>query len=188
MVHRQRVWIDRHVQGVLVGRVVLYWACGLVYLALGSACFQFWRFPDWTMGQHAQELLSQFGPWIPSLVLVMPLVIFDVLRLSHLFTGPIYRLRRHLQLLSSDANCGPLKFRTDDYWQDLVQPINQLQSEILQLRELVAKQNTLLSGAPPADRKVGNVGEVTHQEREDDVDKPEMDAKDFLVAADAAGE
>lgn len=136
---RNRVWIDRPVQGVLIGRVILYWICGLTYVGVGSACFQYYQHPDWTFSRHWVQLLSQWGPWLPCIVLVMPLVVFDVLRLSNLFAGPIYRLRQHLSQLTENLDdCPPLKFRKDDYWQDLVKPINGLQSEIIALRQEVA--------------------------------------------------
>lgn len=134
MVMRQKVWIDGSVQGVLIGRVVLYWTVGILYVALGSICFQYYEHPDWGVGQHIGSLFDQFWPWIPSLILFMPLVIHDIVRMSNLFAGPIYRLRVHLAELLVDSHCRPLKFREDDYWQDLVAPMNQLQDDINALR------------------------------------------------------
>lgn len=137
MVLRQKFWIDRSVQGVLIGRIVLYWTVGLLYLGLGSACFQYYAHPDWTIEAHAWALFEKIWPWIPSLVLFMPLVIYDIIRLSNLFAGPIYRLRMHLDEVMENPECRPLTFREDDYWQDLVKPINYLQNEIIALREVL---------------------------------------------------
>lgn len=134
MVLRQKVWIDGTVQGVLIGRVVLYWTVGILYIALGSICFQYYAHPDWGIGRHASSLFDQFWPWIPSLILFMPLVIHDIIRMSNLFAGPIYRLRVHLSELLADPECRPMKFREDDYWQDLVSPMNQIQNDMLALR------------------------------------------------------
>jgi len=135
---RQRVWIDNSVQGVLIGRIVLYWLCGMVYFGLGSACFQFYEHRDWTFSEHAVALAVQFGPWLPSLILFMPLVIYDIVRMSNLFVGPIFHLRRHLNTLVRDPECHPLKFREDDYWHDLEEPVNALHTEILNLRAQIA--------------------------------------------------
>ncbi len=134
MVLRQKFWIDRSVQGALIGRVVLYWTIATIYVGLGSACFQFYAHPEWTVLEHFHALFNQYWPWIPSLVLFMPLVVFDIIRMSNLFAGPIYRLRMHLAELTANPNCRPLTFRSDDYWQDLVAPINYLQNEILALQ------------------------------------------------------
>jgi len=145
MVLRQKFWIDRSVQGVLIGRIILYWTAGLLYLGLGSACFQYYAHPDWSIETHAWALFQQIWPWIPSLILFMPLVIYDIIRLSNLFAGPIYRLRVHLDELMENPECRPLTFREDDYWQDLVQPINYLQNEIVALRE--ALKQTMAAAA-----------------------------------------
>ncbi|MCA9132853.1 MAG: hypothetical protein KDA45_06850 [Planctomycetales bacterium] len=144
MALRQQFWIDSNVQGVLVGRIVLYWVAALTYFGLGSLCFQFYQYPEWDLKQHAGQLFAQIWPWLPSLVLFLPLVVFDIVRLSNLFVGPIFRLRTHLGELSDNPHCRPLSFREADYWQDLVPPVQSLQQEILELRAEVAR----LRGGP----------------------------------------
>jgi hypothetical protein len=131
---RQQVWVDRSVQGVLVGRVILYWICALLYVGLGSACFQYNQNPDWTLAKHAQVLFGQMWPWLPTAIMLLPLAIYDVVRLSNLFAGPVYRLRNHFAALREDIACAPILFREDDYWRDLAAPINDMQAEILRLR------------------------------------------------------
>lgn len=147
MVLREKVWIDRNVQGVLVGRVVLYWVLAMLYVGLGSACFQYYQHPDWTLLSHAKILFNQFWPWLPSAVLCLPLVAFDVVRLSNGFAGPIYRLRKHLDELNENPNCRPLSFRDDDYWQDLTEPVHCLQAELLTLRAELVRLRNLKDGA-----------------------------------------
>ena len=147
MVLREKVWVDCNVQGVLIGRVVLYWFSALLYVGLGSACFQYYQHPDWTLLSHAKVLFSQFWPWLPSAILCLPLVIFDVVRLSNSFAGPIYRLRKHLDELNDDPNCRPLSFRDGDYWQDLAEPMHCLQDELLMLRAELVRLRNLKGGA-----------------------------------------
>ncbi len=147
MVLREKVWVDRNVQGVLIGRVVLYWISALLYAGLGSACFQYYQHPDWTLLSHAMALFNQFWPWLPSAILCLPLVIFDVVRLSNSFAGPIYRLRKHLDELNDDPSCRPLSFRDDDYWQDLAEPMHCLQAELLMLRSELVRLRNLKGGA-----------------------------------------
>lgn len=137
MALRQRVWIDNGVQGVLVGRVILYWICGVLYVGVGSACFQYYQNPDLTLAEHITTLFHQIWPWLPTAVLVLPLAIYDVVRMSNMFAGPIYRLRRHFQSLRQDMGCAPLGFREDDYWRDLPSMVNDMQAEVLSLRNLV---------------------------------------------------
>ena len=138
MVMRQKVWVDSHVQGVLVGRTLLYWFGMLMYFGLSIACFQWWQNPEWTTAEHSLAFLDQVWPCLPSLLLILPLVIFDVVRLSNRFAGPIYRLRVHLNNLQQSTDVSPLHFRDDDYWQQLAEPINALQLRILGLEQKVA--------------------------------------------------
>ena len=141
MVMRSKVWNDRSVQGVLVGRVFLYWMVAILYSGLSAACFDYYAHPDWQMPTRAHELLRHYWPCIPSLILFIPLVVYDIIRLSNHFAGPIYRMRQHLQDVVANPGCPPLCFRNDDYWQDLVVPINQLQDELLAAR--IALQQAL---------------------------------------------
>ena len=83
--------------------------------------------------------------WLPTVVLILPLAIYDVVRLSNLFVGPIYRLRKHFAALRQDIACAPLTFREDDYWRDLAAPINDMQAEILRLRSGVIELQQVAS-------------------------------------------
>ena len=137
MVMRQQVWIDRHVQGVLVGRVLLYWSGLLIYFVLSVGCFHWWQNPEWTLTEHLWGMFDQIGPCLPTMLVLLPLVIFDIVRLSNRFAGPIFRLRKHLGELSQDSQTAPLNFRDDDYWQQLADPINLLQQKMLVLEQQV---------------------------------------------------
>lgn len=137
MVKRQRVWIDEQVQGALVGRVVLYWTGLVLYLGISMACFQGWQNPTWTAWEHTQAMFDQVWPCLPTLVVLLPMVIFDIVRLSNRFVGPVYRLRMHLAQLNENPNTYPLNFRDDDYWQQLAEPINELQCKLLELEHKV---------------------------------------------------
>lgn len=134
MAQRQQVWVDRSVQGVLVGRVILYWFCAVLYVGLGSACFQYYQNPELTVATHFRRLFGQMWPWLPSAIMLLPLAIYDVVRLSNMFAGPVCRLRKHFAALRKDIACAQLVFREDDYWRDLAAPINDMQAEILRLR------------------------------------------------------
>src|SRR5688500_2434126 len=103
MVSRQKVWIDQQVQGVLVGRVILYWSGILLYFGLSVGFFQWQQNPDWTIAEHLRGMFDQLWPCLP-LALLLPLVIFDFVRLSNRFVGPVYRLRMHLARLKENSN------------------------------------------------------------------------------------
>lgn len=142
MALRQQVWVDRSVQGVLVGRVILYWGCAMLYVGISSICFQYNQNPEWTFAKHVQVLYDQVWPWLPSAVFLLPLAIYDVVRMSNLFAGPVFHLRKHFAAMRQDIACAPLVFREDDYWRDLAEPINDMQAELLRLRAGAAALQT----------------------------------------------
>ena len=151
MALRQKVWIDSNVQGVLVGRIILYWSGILLYFGISMGCFQMMQNPEWTVGEHVRAIFEQVWPCLPTFVLLLPLVIFDIVRLSNRFVGPIYRLRMHLTRLNANANTYPLNFRDDDYWQQLAEPINQLQCTILAMEKEIARLKRISSPVVVAD-------------------------------------
>lgn len=148
MALRQQVWVDKGVQGILVGRVILYWTCALLYVGIGSACFQYNQNPEWTLAKHSQVLFGQIWPWLPTAIILLPLAMYDVVRLSSLFAGPIYRLRKHFAALRQDIACAPLIFREEDHWRDLAAPINDMQAEILRLRTGIIELQKRLDNKP----------------------------------------
>ena len=148
MAYRRKLWIDWHVQGVLAGRIFIYWIAASLYFCTAVAVTQLCEHPQWTLAQHVRAGLTTVGPWIPSAILFLPLVLFDFLRLSHQFVGPVLRVRRQLCRLVKTPNCTPLLLRTDDYWQDMVEPVRELQNHILELQSELQKARQLLEANP----------------------------------------
>ncbi|MDX1928448.1 MAG: hypothetical protein SFV81_18105 [Pirellulaceae bacterium] len=181
--------MDRSVQGVLVGRVILYWVCALLYVGLGSACFQYNQNPDWTLAKHAQVLFGQVWPWLPTAIILLPLAIYDVVRLSNLFAGPVCRLRKHFAALREDIACAPLVFREEDYWRDLAAPINDMQAEILRLRTGIIELQKAAS-APTIPSSVNDVDAETPTEDSALVQEPTASstAEPIQANAEAAAE
>ncbi|MCA9193063.1 MAG: hypothetical protein KDB03_14915 [Planctomycetales bacterium] len=147
MALRQQYWVDRPVQLILVLRVSLYWLLGFVSVAIAAASYQYNKHPNWSYAEHSRQLFEAFWPWLPTVLLVLPLVMFDIIRLSNSFVGPIYRLRRHLDKLIENPTSPALSFRHGDYWQDIALPINLLQGEIIRLRQELAYFHELASAA-----------------------------------------
>jgi hypothetical protein len=144
MSFRRRIWIDGRIQGILVGRIIIYWLATVAYFGIGIAVSQYCDQPHWTLAEHWQAWLAVAGPWIPSTCLLLPLVLYDIIRTSHAFTGPIVRVRNQLTKLCQNPNCTPIVLRQDDYWHDLIGPVNTVQHHVLSLHMAIQKQREFI--------------------------------------------
>ena len=65
---------------------------------------------------------------------VLPIILLDVLRLSHRWVGPVFRLRATLHSLTLGEPVPPIRFRDGDFWQDLARDVNVLTADLNRLR------------------------------------------------------
>ena len=68
-------------------------------------------------------------PALLGALLVLPLVIVDVLRLSNRFVGPIWNLRNALKRTELGDPVPPVPRRPADFWPDLLERVNRLLSQ-----------------------------------------------------------
>ncbi len=120
---RRQLLLDR-VQSILIARVVFYWFFCLLAASLMASCWTAWDDPPTSSLELARKVLHAYGPALGATVLVLPLVVFDVLRLSNRFVGPMYRLRMALKEAASGRSVAPIKFRDDDFWRDVADDFN----------------------------------------------------------------
>jgi hypothetical protein len=131
---RKRCLIDPKVQGAIVGRSVAYWAYCLVTIAL---LLFFWRVlagPAAPPHEHLLFVLKHFAPAALASALILPVTIYDALRLSHRFAGPVYRLGMALDELAAGRTVRPLRFRDGDFWHDPADKYNAVAARLDQLK------------------------------------------------------
>ncbi|HBE69473.1 MAG TPA: hypothetical protein DDW52_15115 [Planctomycetaceae bacterium] len=133
---RVRLFVDSPVQGALVRRVVLYWAVAVCFVAMHSVG-SFELIDRSSVGRYADLLVTSRWVWVPTSALLLPLAIYDMLRLSNRFAGPILRLKAFVVESEQVKLQTPLQFRQGDFWQDLPKPVNHLQQRILLLEQHV---------------------------------------------------
>lgn len=149
MAFRRKIWIDSRVQGALIGRAVLYWFAVTLYFGVAFAVSIYCDNPQWTFQKQFAAWFSMIGPWLPSALLILPLVLYDIVRLSHQFVGPVHRARMQLERMVQSPNCTPYSLRTDDYWHELVRPMNGVQNHILSLHVALQKAADAMVAAEP---------------------------------------
>jgi hypothetical protein len=113
------------VQGALVLGVVVQWALYLVASLMLVTLWQVLSAP--TKGPfagHLEAVWSRYAPVFCAFLLLLPYAIWDAVKTSHRFVGPIYRLRRTLNQLASGEPVETLKFRDKDQWRHLAEEFN----------------------------------------------------------------
>jgi hypothetical protein len=140
---RRRIFIDLPIQGALLVRVALYWTvCVLAQvliinvvsvLASTSAAPNAFLVP-------ALQLRWLLQLVVLASVLVLPVILLDVLRLSHRWVGPVSRLRSSLQSLSRGDAVEPISFRAGDFWQEMAGDFNVIAAELNRQRKATADE------------------------------------------------
>jgi hypothetical protein len=83
---------------------------------------------------HFDDMWFHFGPALVASLLLLPLVLFDVIRFSNRFAGPLVRLRRAMRTLARGEQVLPIKFRDGDYWQDFADDFNAVAATVQRYR------------------------------------------------------
>jgi nitrogen fixation/metabolism regulation signal transduction histidine kinase len=73
---------------------------------------------------HFHEVWLFYGPAAIASLLLMPLVAWDVIRLSNRFVGPILRMRRAMKALAQGEQVQPIAFREGDFWREFAGDFN----------------------------------------------------------------
>ena len=122
---RSRTLVDPEVQGGLLRKMTLHWlvffACNAVALAIWLRLFER---PDVGWGETFVETGKRFLPFFIITLALIPAFVWDTVKLTHRFAGPILRLRSTLSELRQGRTVEPLHFRTGDYWQEIADDFN----------------------------------------------------------------
>jgi hypothetical protein len=94
---------------------------------------------------HFDEMWFNFGPALIASLVLLPLVVMDIVRLSNRFVGPLVRLRRGMRALARGEAVQPIQFRQGDFWQDFAEEFNGV------VARMQALENRPAAGCPSHD-------------------------------------
>jgi hypothetical protein len=125
---RKTYLVDREVQGYLLIRGGCYWllsiavvgalnVVGWVYLAPGVDALVKIR-------GTLPSFLGVFAIVVASSLIVLPVLLYDLVKYTNRFAGPVHRLQRALQDVAAGRVVSPLTFREGDYWHELATSFN----------------------------------------------------------------
>lgn len=133
---RKKVFIDPAVQGALLKRLMMHWfafAFGatwtIVILQVMTHGIQH------PMSYHLQVVWQQYGILILVMLCFLPAFVYDSVKLSHRFAGPIYKLRGVLKAMAEGEDVQPMSFRKGDYWLNIADDVNRIADRLKQSNE-----------------------------------------------------
>lgn len=121
---RRQIITDQVVQGELLFRTIVYWFSCLTMVLLMIVGWSLWSGPPRPFLQVIRETMSVSAPVIFGAVVLLPLVLLDVLRVSSRFVGPIRQVRYVLKQLANGEEARRVYLRRKDFWQDLAHYTN----------------------------------------------------------------
>ena len=127
---RKKTFIDPNVQGALVRRLVLHWCSFILVASLAGFCLQVFSNPFRPLGEHVQQVWWTQGPILLVMLFLLPVFILDTIKLSHRFTGPIFRMRSAIRDMAHGGPPQRLKFRDFDFWKDMAEDFNKMVDQL----------------------------------------------------------
>lgn len=133
---RKQLFVDPEVQGALVAETIIYWVVCTLSIALLLLCWRVLTGPVRPIWSHLDDMWFFYGPAFVASLIVMPLAITDVIRVTNRFAGPLFRLRRSMRALAAGQRVARLQFRKDDFWYEFAEEFNAVAAELERLRGL----------------------------------------------------
>ncbi len=121
--HRKKQFVDRAVQGTLLLHIVGHWVFFL--FATGTLLL----FVEMLIGDPRdawRNLLHRHTPTVLVVLVLAPIFLRDLCKLSNRFAGPMVRLRRAMRDLAEGREVSPVHFRQRDFWQDIATDFNRV--------------------------------------------------------------
>lgn len=124
---RKKTLVDAEVQGGILRKIAVHWAmfflCNAMALMIWIRLFEQ---PDADWGQTLADTFRRFLPFFVITIALIPAFVWDTMKLTNRFAGPILRLRNAMAEINAGRSIAPIKFRSNDFWQELAPSFNQL--------------------------------------------------------------
>lgn len=122
---RRRALVDPEVQGGILRKIATHWVVFFVCNALALTIWiRLFEQPDADWGQTFGDTMRRFLPFFVITMALIPAFVWDTLKVTNRFAGPIMRLRKSLEDAGAGRPVQLLHFRDDDYWQEMAKNFN----------------------------------------------------------------
>lgn len=134
---RKKFFVDPKVQGMLLKRATRYWFLSLALV--GCITILGWIFVSpgigvlVSSGSQLSATLSALVVAVFASMLLLPVALFDLVRVSNRFVGPMFRLRGLMEKAASGEPVGPIRFRDGDVWEEFATAFNNMNDRLQML-------------------------------------------------------
>ena len=124
---RVRSFVDPEVQGGLLRKIAIHWTLLFVVNALALVIWvRMFEQPETSWGETFGDCVRRFLPFFIITVVLIPAFVWDTLKITNRFAGPVLRLRAALADAAKGRDVQPLHFRNNDFWQEIAEDFNGL--------------------------------------------------------------
>ncbi len=127
--------VDGTFQFAMLRRVGMYGVIGAFYVGAISLATDSMTDPLSNWRSVLTQCVDETVYWVPGLLVIIPLVSVNLLRLTRRYALQVDRLSKEMQLLSDGKSESPLEFDSNDAWGHLAYQFNELREEVLELRQ-----------------------------------------------------
>ena len=121
---RSKVLVATEIQGRLAIRCVFYWFLGMSAIFLFVALSKLFFGESQSVGAVFVEIWQQNAVAVLASAVLLPLVVWDIVRFSHRVVGPLQRLEERLEKFADGEVGRPVRFRDSDFWHSLAEQYN----------------------------------------------------------------
>jgi len=151
---RKNHFCDRSVQGALLLHAGAYW---LAYLVTATALVLFVELLSGDPRRAWANTLHRHGPSALAMLVLAPIFLRDLCRLSNRFAGPIVRLRWALRELADGNEVPPIQFRDRDFWKELAADFNRAAQRLHAAQVPPSHDPDAAASLDPVEPKAGEV-------------------------------
>lgn len=143
---RKQNFIDNHVQGSLVRRILMHWAIFFVVTCmLVGVLNALSGDPSLPFMEKLWGSSGELGLVAISMIVLFPVFALDTVRFSNRFVGPISRLRRSLRELGETNTTEKIQFRDNDFWAEMAEEFNTVVDMVEDKRQTATPQEETVS-------------------------------------------
>ncbi len=143
-IKRRKKFIDPKVQGALVKRITMHYLVFFATACVFGLFLQFLSNPFSPPKEHIKQLWLTQGPFILTVVCLLPIFVRDTVMLSHRFVGPVMRVRNTMRQASRGEKTARVTLRPDDFWVDLADDLNELLDRVHATEDKLKEEEQLV--------------------------------------------